>query len=121
DGRFIYYDALNRLTFPGGGFTDSYSIYVIDRETDTISNLVPPIPGVQVGNPSVGKTRPELITFDVTDANGLSLIYVADLHTGGLRVLSVLGAGAQVFPGWPGYSGDDAAVVYTNYQFDPGT
>ncbi|MFN0127632.1 MAG: M4 family metallopeptidase [Verrucomicrobiales bacterium] len=118
DGRYIYYDALNRIAFPGGGFVDTYSIYFIDRATDTISSLIPPIPGVQVGNPSLGQTRSHLITFDVIDADGLNYIYAADLAAGTLQLITLLADGTPVSPGWPGYSGDDTAIVYTNYAFD---
>ncbi len=120
DGRFIYYDALNRLTLPGGGFVDNWSISFIDRQADTIQNLLPPVPGVNVGNPSFGQTRPELLTFDVVDANGVHFIYVADLAAGKLQPLATLAGGWPVLPGWPGYSGDDSAVVYTNYTFQDG-
>ena len=90
-------------------------MYVIDRKGDNISSLIPPIAGVQVGNPSLGQTRTNLITFDVTDADGFGYIYAADLSTGMIKLVTLLAAGAQVNPGWPGYSGDDAAIVYTNY------
>ena len=118
DGRFVFYDALNRLSFPGGGFIDSWSISFIDREAGTIQNLISPIPGVNMGNPSLGQTRAELVTFDVVDANGVTFIHVANLATGALQPLTTLAGGFPVAPGWPGYSGDDTAVVYTNYFFN---
>ncbi len=121
DGRFIFYDALNRLTYPGGSFIDTWSISFIDREAGTIQNFIPPIAGVNVGNPSIGQTRNDLMTFDVVDGFGVNYIYVANLTSGVIRPLSVLAGGVPVAPGWPGYSGDDAAVVYTDYQFNPGT
>ncbi len=118
DGRFIFYDALNRLTLPGGISTQNWSISFIDREAGSIQSLIPPILGVNMGNPSFGQTRPELVTFDVVEASGVAHIYVANLANGTLKPLATLAEGISVAPGWPGYSGDDAAVVYTNYSFN---
>lgn len=118
DGRYIYYDALNRLTFPGGSFIDTWSVSFIDRGAGTIQNLIPPIPGVNIGNPSIGQTRPDLLTFDVVESSGVSHVYVANLALGSVQPLATLSGGFAISPGWPGYSGDDAAVVYTNHFFN---
>ncbi len=120
DGRFIYYDALNRLIFPGGGFIETWSISFIDRQAGSIQNLIPPLPNYSVGNPSFGQTRAELLTFDVRDeATGFHYIYASNLATGAMEPVAALQfTGGGVAPGWPGYTGDDTGVVYTNYFFD---
>jgi Zn-dependent metalloprotease len=120
DGRFVYYDAVNRLALNFGGFIDSWSTYVLDRGAGRVFDLFPPIPGVNLGNPAIGQTRANLITFDVQDASGVHYIYATNRDSGQTQPVAVLSAGATVAPGWPGYSGNDGAVVYTDYYFDFG-
>ena len=118
DGRYIIYDAVNRFSLPGGFFIDAWSIYVLDRRSGTIRSLFGTDPQFDIGNPSFGQLRPELLTFDVTGSDGVNRIFTANLATGDIRPLVTLAAGAPSSPGWPGFSGDDTAVVYTNYQFN---
>ncbi len=118
DGRFVYYDALNRLSFAGGFFIDNWSTYFIDRSAGQIFELFPPIAGLNIGNPSLGQTRTHLVTFDVQDASGAYWTYATSRDSGEIKPVALLSGAAPVAPGWPGYSGDDNAIVYTDYYFD---
>ena len=115
DGSVIFYDALNRLRLPDGRSTEVWSMYAIIPAANVILPVIPPLPGANLGNPSVSQVQPNLFTFDATDIQtGRNAIMAGS--GGSYRPVVVLAGGAPSDPGWPGYSGDDEAIVYTNYQ-----
>jgi len=109
DGRFLVYDALTQVMLDDGTQIDAWGIFSLDLVTEQILSIVPPTPGFDIGFPSLGQTRDDLLTFDAIDAEtGNSTVLAADLITGELNpIASVEGAGV------PGYTGDDAAIVFT--------
>ena len=119
DARGIYYDALNRVTLPSGFAIDLWSLYYLDRVTGESFEVVPPIPGANVGNPALGQTHSNYLTFDAQNALGVNFIYAGDVVTGEVNQLGSIAGGAGVgLVARPGYSGDDSALVYTEYTFD---
>lgn len=119
DGRFVYYDALNRINIGTGNFSlDTWSTYFIDLNAEQIFELFPPLPGFNIGNPSLGQVRSHLLTFDVANSFGTNWIYATNRETGVVNQIAQLAGGAPIAPGWPGFSGDDSAIVYTDYFFN---
>ncbi|MEM7386793.1 MAG: M4 family metallopeptidase, partial [Verrucomicrobiota bacterium] len=120
DAGLIYYDALNRITLESGFTVDLWSIYYLDQETGSIYEVIPPLPGANVGNPALGQTHSEYLTFDAQNLDGVNFLYAGNLVTGQVNLLGANGGGtATGLVSRPGYSGDDSALVYTDYSFDP--
>ncbi|MCB1097930.1 MAG: M4 family metallopeptidase [Verrucomicrobiae bacterium] len=118
-GNVVFYDAITRIEQASGYYIDNWATYGIDVNGGQIFSIFPPIPGVNIGNPTIGQTRSNLLTFDVQDeGTGVYSIYAADLATGNYNQLWTLSAGASIAPGWPGYNGDDSAIVFTDYNID---
>lgn len=121
DGRYVFFDALNRLTYQNGEEAFLSSIYSIDRETGRVATVIPPTPGLQIGNPALGQSHPHLLTFEVVDSAGVHYVKTANLFTG--RVVDVIatGGGQPVLrDAAPGFTGDDRALIFTEVNFDLG-
>ena len=117
EGRFIYYDALNRISFSDGSSLDSWSIYALDRQTSNTISVVPPIPGLSIGNPSLGRSHFDHLVFEAQDATtGQSHIFTQDLTSGEQIEVGIIFATAGL--AFPDFFGDDNAVLYTDYAFD---
>ncbi len=113
----IYYDALNRITFSDGTQLDAWSIFAIDRSTGSTVSVVPPIPGLDIGNPSLGRSFADHLVFEAGDnTTGRSHIFTQDLTTGTqTEIGAILATSGLAFPD---YFGDDSAVLYSDYAFD---
>ncbi len=108
DGRFLLYDAFNVIE-AGGDAVGVWSIYALDLLTDTTLTIVPPVPGFDLSFPSLSQTSDNFLTFDAFDQDaGVSTIITANLDTGDTAEVGAVGGF-----GVPGYTGDDAAVVYS--------
>jgi len=109
DGRYLAYDALNTFQLLDGTASAVWSIYALDLQTETTLVLLPPQPGVNFAFPNFSQTSDNFLTFDaVSDATGQSTIVAANLNTGELsEIATVDGLGV------PGYTGDDAAIVFS--------
>ncbi len=119
DSRYLYYDALNRIVLESGYTEDLWSLYFIDRESGNTYVVIPPIPGVNVGNPALAQAHNHYLTFEAVDASGVHYLYAADLVDGAVNGLGAIAGGASMpFFSRPGYNGDDGALVYTDYSFD---
>jgi bacillolysin len=117
EGRFIYYDALNRISFSDGSSLDSWSIYALDRQTSNTISVVPPIPGLSIGNPSLGRSHFDHLVFEAQDSTtGQSHIFTQDLSSGEQAEAGIIFATAGL--AFPDFFGDDNAVLYTDYAFD---
>ena len=117
DGRFIYYDALNRIKFSDGSSIDSWSIYSIDRQTSNTIIVVPPIPGLSIGNPSLGRSHFDHLVFEAQDATtGQSHIFTQNLTSGEKAKVGVIFNSMGL--AFPDFFGDDSAVMYTDYAFN---
>ncbi|MDB4798224.1 M4 family metallopeptidase [Verrucomicrobia bacterium] len=117
EGRFIYYDALNRISFSDGSSIDSWSIYALDRQTSNTIAVVPPIPGLSIGNPSLGRSHFDHLVFEAQDSStGQSHIFTQDLASGKQAEAGIIFA--TVGLAFPAFFGNDNAVLYTDYAFD---
>ena len=110
DGQLLVYDALNAVTFGDGSRLRQWSLYALHLETGRNLGLTTPTPGFDVAFPALSQTSDNFLTFDVVDrAQNQSTVYAGNLNTGDLTPIATV-AGAW---GVPGYTGDDAAIVYS--------
>ena len=110
DNRYIVYDALNLIRVNGGTSNQVWSIYAYDLQQDRTLTIVNPAPGMDIGNPSVGRTDGALIVFEArSQQTGVSKVIAANLRTG---AKAEVGSVTQVLA-WPCYNGDDSAIVYS--------
>jgi Zn-dependent metalloprotease len=115
DGGFLIYDALNELELLDGSTVESWSIFSLDLVTGESRFIVPPSPGLDIAFPSLSQRSDNFVVFDVFDkASSLSTITTADLTTGDSGEIGTVNG-----YGVPGYSGDDAAVVYSQVSGTP--
>ena len=113
----LYYDALNRITFSDGSQLNTWSIYSIDRLTGTTVSIVPPIPGLDMGNPALGRSFSDHMVFEAGDSStGLSHVFTQDLSTGTQTEVGVIVASNGL--AFPDFFGDDSAVLYSDYGFN---
>ena len=109
DGQFLFYDALNEVSIDGGATEQLWSIYALFLPTGLTLSVVPPIPGLQIGNPAFARTTDNFLAFDVFEESTLqNFILAGNLSTGDLEIVAVV---ANAF-GVPSYTGDDTAIVY---------
>lgn len=110
DERFLFYDALNAVTLSDGTQLQLWSLFAIDLVNSVTLVIVPPIPGLDVGNPAVGQTSDVLLTFEGFDTTtGNSNIFAGNLDSGDISAV----AHVQSTLGFPSYNGDDRFIVYT--------
>jgi bacillolysin len=110
DGKTLVYDALTYIRQPNGGSIPVWSLYALDLQREIFTSLLPPIPGVSVGNPAFGKTSDSLLTFEASDdATGVSVAFTASLVTGQVENIGQTNQCCA----YPDYSGDDSAIVYS--------
>jgi bacillolysin len=114
DGRFIVYDAFNRIDV-GGSQVGVWSIYALDLLADATLTLVPPTPGFDIGFPALGQRSDHLITFDAFDRlQQVDTVFAGNLITG----QAVAIANVEGDFGVPGFNGDDSAIVYSQIDGD---
>ncbi len=110
DGQWLIYDARNVMSLAHGTNITSWSIYALNLATGHNLIIVPPVPGLDFGNPKLSKTSDNLMTFEVIEHQiGLSIIIAADLNTGALSVTGSAWGGM----GFPCYGGNDDSIIYT--------
>jgi Zn-dependent metalloprotease len=115
DGRVIVYDALSELRLAGGSRIALWSIYAIDLQTERTFALVPPVPGLDIGFPSLSQTSDDFVTFAASEsATGRFSVFVQRLSTG---TVSLVAQGSGTL-GVPGFTGDDGAVVFSEGVFN---
>jgi len=109
DSRELVYDALSRVRFATGGAVERWSIFSLGVATGTTIVIVPPIEGLDTGNPALGRAGTRYLAFDaVLEADGRNFVFVADLFTGTAEVLAATGLSLA----YPGFTGDEGALVY---------
>ena len=114
DGQWIIYDALNAASFDYNTRIERWSLYALNLNTGRNLELISPEPGFQIAFPALSQTSDNFLTFDVFDEyRNQSAVYIANLHTGELSPIATVEDGFGV----PGFTGDDAALVYS--QRDP--
>lgn len=116
NGQKIFYDCYNRL--PRQNDTLWYwDILTLNAQTGVIQRAIPAIPtGVTIGNPTVAKTRHEIIAFDAELSPGAFTVVGADLEKNRLGVITPNGASW----GFPSFSPDDHKIMYQNTIWDSG-
>jgi bacillolysin len=109
DGKQLIYDALSEIRFGGGTGVQRWSIFRINLPTDAVTVLVPPVAGLNFGNPNIGRTANRYLTFDAQEvATTNTFIVNMDLFTGDFGIVGTVGSGSGV----PSFNGDDTAVVF---------
>ncbi len=118
DGQVLYYDAVSQLRFGAGPTVRRSSIYALAPATGRISIVVPPIEGLDTGNPSPGRAGNRYLAFDAyVEATGNTSVVTLDLFTGEVAEVGVVQGGL----GFPAFTGDEAAVVYAQRDFQAAT
>ena len=109
DSSLLIYDALSSVRFSSGKTVRRWSISAIDPSTSRTSVIIPPIDGVDTGNPSFGRAGNRYLLFEATDvAANLSYVFVADLFAGEAEYLRIV---PDIYT-YPCFSGDEGAVLY---------
>jgi hypothetical protein len=100
DAPLIGFDAYKEVTI-GDDWTESaWSIYEIDTELEMIYNLVPSQPsGVSIGNITYSKTDPDVIAFNIIDADDVYDIAVVNDE------------GEMIRLNMPGYTLEDEEIL----------
>ncbi|MCH8136149.1 MAG: M4 family metallopeptidase, partial [Proteobacteria bacterium] len=110
DNRFIIYDAFNAINFNDGSSVGLWSIYAIDRFTNTTITLTAPTPGLHTAFPNIAQTSDGHMTFDVFDISANNNIVVAaNVFTGDVAGITSTGP----FFSAPAYTGDDTGIVFS--------
>src|SRR5262249_52020875 len=118
DNRYIIYDAFNALRLSDGTTNGVWSIYAYDLQTSQTFTLLPPTPGVDIGDPALGHTDDSLITFEAVDQqSGLSTIHAANLRSGDVNTVGTV----QGIFSYPCFNGDDSVIVYSQIDTNANT
>ena len=116
DGQFIVFDAFNVLTLSDGSRIGVWSIGALALANGATEDLVPPIPGLDIEFPDLGRTSDDLLTFETRDsATGETTVIAANLET---EDFSVVGKTSGVLS-VPSYTGDDRAIVFAAASTTP--
>ena len=120
DGSGIVYDALARIPIEGYGLLEAWTLYTMDLETQTITMLIDLDEGFDFGNPNLGHSHPNLITFEVINREtSISEVYVADFASGAQQLIFT-----QPEPnllGVPYFNGNDTAIIFSSRDNSTGT
>ena len=109
DSKQLIYDALSEIRFGGGAGVQRWSIFRINLPTDAITVLVPPLEGLNFGNPNISRTGSRYLTFDAQEiGTGNTAVVNMDLFTGDFGIVGTVGQGW----GRPCFNGDDSAVIF---------
>lgn len=118
DGQWLIYDALNAVTVSGDEDSLSqrvqWGLYALDLQTGRGFPLIPPRRGFHIAFPALGQTNDNFLTFDMFDeTRNQSKVHIAKLWTGETKEIATVWDGFGV----PGFTGDDKALVFS--QYDP--
>jgi Zn-dependent metalloprotease len=114
DGRFLIYDAFAQVS-TNGVFVGEWTMFKLEVATTNITQLITLNPRYDFGNPSLGKTRNNLLTFEVRDnQTGISTYEAVDLFSGDSNAI---GHNTEVgWLGFPEYAGNDQAIHFSQYD-----
>ena len=105
----LYYDAATEIPLEDGSKSYVWSIYTLEIASGATLSVIPPIPGLNVANPSLGHVRNDLLVFDAYDKpSNISEIWIPNLTTNKYKL-----AGTTIGYGFPSFTGDDSAIIYT--------
>lgn len=110
DGHELLYDAVSRVKFAGTQTFERWSIYALDLITERTEIVVPPIEGIDTGNPSPGRAGTRYLVLDaIVEASGRDGIVVLDRFTGEFNIVAAVDSG----PGYPSFTGDESGVIFS--------
>jgi len=109
DEKTLVFGALSEGTEPDGSSFGAWGLYTLDMTTYEIHTLMPPLAGLDMGNPAFSRTSSRFVVFDAV-YQGDSYIFVADLATGSNGIVGT--AIGRV--GRPSFTGDDSAILYAD-------
>lgn len=113
DGSGLVYDALARIPIEGLGMVEAWTLYTLDIQTQSITMLIDLDEGLDFGNPALGHSHPNLITFEVVErATQTSEVYLVDLVSGTQIFIHKQPEAGLL--GVPSFTGDDRAIIYTS-------
>ena len=117
DGQWLIYDALSTVTVSGDEDNllqrGQWSLYTLHLQTGRGFPLIPPRRGFHIAFPALGQTSDNFLTFDEFDeTRNQSTVYTAKLSDGIVQKKEKIATVEGGF-GVPGYTGDDAALVYS--------
>lgn len=116
-GQYIIYDAYNQLKNAGGEDVDYWDMGIIrvwsnkantwgDGKIEKVFSNLPE--GVSIGNPSLSKNSPYIISFDYYDANkNAAAVMAANMATGENAVIF-----NNTVLGYPNYSKNDDKIIF---------
>ena len=121
DGQWLIYDALSLVTVSGDEDSliqrGQWSLYALDLQTGRGFPLIPPERGTHYAFPALGQTDDNWLTFDEFDeTRDQSTVYTAKLNAGIVRGKQKIATVQRGF-GVPGFTGNDKALVFS--QYDP--
>jgi bacillolysin len=110
DSRQLYYDAVSQVQFAEGPKVQRWSIYSLDFNSGVTAIVVPPISGIDSGNPALGRAGTRYLAFDAqVQSSGNSAVVVLDQFTGQASFVATVVGGL----GYPVFVGDESAVIYS--------
>ncbi|MGD9503970.1 MAG: M4 family metallopeptidase [Syntrophobacteraceae bacterium] len=114
DNRYLVYDAYNILKLSDGTTVGAWSIYAIDLVTEQTFALVPPVPGYDIGYPSLSQVSNHLMTWDLySSSTGASTVVASNLITGESKAVGSVSGDY----GAPCYNGDASAIAYGQVDY----
>jgi hypothetical protein len=115
DGRTLVYDAFTEVTTESGSRIGGWALYSFGLDNNAFQTLIQVEPGLDFGNPSLGRSRNHLITFEVIDADtGMSSVLTGDLASGDLAFIGDPGLAGSL--AYPGFNGDESLLIYSHYN-----
>jgi Zn-dependent metalloprotease len=109
DEKTLVFGALSEGTEPDGSSFSAWGLYTLDMTTYEIHTLMPPLAGLDMGNPAFSRTSSRFVVFDAI-YQGDSYIFASDLATGSNGIVGT--AIGRV--GRPSFTGDDSAILYAD-------
>lgn len=116
DSTGLIYDFLSVVRFGNAAPVEQWSIAAVDIETLRPAVLIPPLPGIDIGNPSLARTSNRYLVFEAivgfSNSSYTSYVVVGDLFAGDAEMVreTKFQQGGLAFPS---FTGDDTAVVFT--------
>jgi len=109
DSRKLMYDAVSRVRFANGPTLDRWSIYALDLATERTEIVIPPLEGIDTGNPAPGRAGNRYLAFEAHQTDtGDARVMTLDLFTGELAAVGIIGREAA----YPCFNGDESAVIF---------
>lgn len=117
DGNTVIYDAYAVIPLQNGGFFEGWSIYSMDLVKGQILSVIDLNDTLDIGNPNVGKTKRNLMTFELVDKKSrVATVMTADLESGAVKPIAQLTQSGVL--GFPTFAGDDRAIVYSQVDLN---